>query len=248
MKIPSQKKNIKLDEGDKKLLKSICGQLQWATTQTRPDCSFETCMLSNQGDMATHQILHDANKVMRKMTEPVAIVFPSVGTPEKVKVLVYGDGSHASLPNGASQGGSLVFLYGNKRVAPIVWKSKKLQRITKSPLATEISSVADAADQGHLVASMFKEIFKLQKLPEISVLTDSQSLTDHLISTKVISDPRLRVDISRMREMTTMKEIKVKWVPSRYQLADALTKKGASADLLKSVVTSGVLPPECLGE
>ena len=66
--------------------------------------------------------------------------------------------------------------------------------------------------------------------------------------TKLIGDSRLRVDIARLREMISLKEIKMKWVPGSLQLADALTKKGASTDLLRSVVTSGVLPPECLGD
>ena len=43
---------------------------------------------------------------------------------------------------------------------PVVsWKLKRLDRVTKSPLVTEVSAVAYAADYGHLVASMSKELF-----------------------------------------------------------------------------------------
>ena len=107
--------------------------------------------------------------------------------------------------------------------------------------------IADAADQGHLVANMLQEIFCLVKSPQI-IVTDSKSLETHLQSTKVISDPRLRVDIARLREMLSLGEIQVRWTAGAYQLADCLTKWGASADLLKSVLTTGVLPPECLAE
>ena len=74
--------------------------------------------------------------------------------------------------SGASQGGNIVFLTGEGRAAPVTWKSKRLDRVTKSPLATEISAVADAADNGYLVAAMAKELFCLQSLPEIELHTE----------------------------------------------------------------------------
>ena len=50
---------------------------------------------------------------------------------------MYGDETHASLSRGASQGAQLVFLRGNNRAVPITWKSKKLERVTKSSVASE---------------------------------------------------------------------------------------------------------------
>ena len=130
----------------------------------------------------------------------------------------------------------------NGKAAPISWKSKRLDRVTKSPLATEVSAVADAADHGHLVAAMTQELFCLENLPKIQLLTDSRSLKEHLDSNKIISDPRLRVDVARLREMSNLKEIEIKWVPSEMQLADSLTKRGASTDLLRKLLVSGILP------
>ena len=117
-----------------------------------------------------------------------------------------------------------------------------MERITKSPLATEVSTIADAADNGHLISEMVKEIFCLKINPPIELLTDSRSLKDHLNSKKVIKYPRLRVDIARLREMIELGEITVKWVPGKLQLADPLTKRSASSDLLRRVLVSGILP------
>ena len=235
--------NEQLNTEEKGELRSLCGQVLWATSQTRPDAAFEGCQISNAGESATKKHILDANKVIRKLrNENIRVVYPSLGAPENVRVVVYGDGSHASLPSGASQGGSIVFVTGGGRSAPIYWNSKKLDRITKSPLATEISAIADAADNGHLISSMVKEIFCLQSGPDIDLMTDSLSLKEHLKSKKVISDPRLRVDIARLREMTEIGEINIKWVPGTLQLADPLTKRGASTELLRQVLVSGVLP------
>eukprot|EP00794_Sanderia_malayensis_P000759 gene759-47_t len=154
--------------------------------------------------------------------------------PEQIKVVAYGDGSHNSLPNGDSQG-------GGKKLAPISWKYKKLERVTKSPLATEISAVADTGNYAYLVASMLKEIFCLEKSPVVKLMIDSKSLKDNLESTKVVEDPRQRVDVARLKHMVKRGEIQVKWVSSAMQLADSLTKRGASTDQLLRVLVGGMI-------
>jgi hypothetical protein len=105
-------------------------------------------------------------------------------------------------------------------------------------------AVADAADSGFLVASIVQEIFGTKNLPNIEIRTDSMSMQEHLESKKVIQDSRLRVDTARLREMTEIGEVEISWVPTRLMLADALTKKDASTELLRRVVMSGRLPEE----
>ena len=234
--------NDVLNDKEKKQLRSVCGQLLWMTSQTRPDVSFQRCMLSNYGKNATVRSLLEANKAIKTLKSvEVKLMFPGLGQPEQIKVVAYGDGSHNSLPNGDSQGGHIVFLKGGKSIAPISWKSKKLERVTKSPLATEISAVADTADYAHLVASMLKEIFCLKKSPTVELVTDSKSLKDNLESTRVIEDPRQRVDVARLKQMVKCEEIQVKWVSSAMQLADSLTKRGASTDQLPKVLVGNTL-------
>ena len=119
---------------------------------------------------------------------------------------------------------------------PISWDSKKLKRVTKSPLASEASILTDAADAAFLVGKMFQEVFRLKEMPEITSLTDSKSLSDHLNTTKVSDDGRLRVDVAYIREMVKLKELKVNWVDKSQQLADCLTKAGASSASLLEVL------------
>ena len=107
--------------------------------------------------------------------------------------------------------------------------------------------MADAADHGFLVASIVKEMYALKGHPPIELRTDSKSLKDHLGTTKIIQDPRLRVDTARMREMVDIGEVVVTWVPTEMMLADCLTKKDASSDLLRRVLVCGVLPEDLEG-
>ena len=64
----------------------------------------------------------------------------------------------------------------------------------------------------------------------ITLRTDNKSLWQNIHSSKQSSDERLQIDISIMREMLETNEVaKVEWVPTEQQLADCLTKKGASS-------------------
>ena len=230
----------KLTEKEQKQLRSMCGQLLWATSQTRPDVAYESCVLSNSGKDATVQNLLDANCAVRHLkAADLKIQYPGLGNVNNIQILAYGDATHASLPTGESQGANIIFMSGNGKVAPMSWKSKKLERVTKSPLASEVSAVADAADSGYLIAEMTKEIFNLKKRPKIIVFTDSKSLQQHLQSTRTIQDARLRVDIARLKQMMDLEEIEMRWVCSKSQLADSLTKKGSSAAQLIKVLVSG---------
>ena len=232
-----------LNDEEKKKLKSAVGQVMWTTSQTRPDGSYQACQSSNYGKNPTVKLIQDTNKVIRKLkTDEMKIKYPGLGNLDDLGVVVYSDGSHATLPSGGSQGASIVFLQGHGRSAPVTWKSKKIERVTKSPLATEVSAVADGADLGHLVASMTQEIFRLEKLPLIDVRTDSKSLKEHLESDRVIRDPRLRVDTARLRDMKEKGEITVTWVAGAEQLADCLTKKSAPSDKLRKSLLTGTLP------
>jgi hypothetical protein len=48
------------------------------------------------------------------------------------------------------------------------------------------------------------------------------SLKDHLESSNIIADLRLRVDMARIQEMVELnKEITIEWVQSKWQLADS---------------------------
>ena len=88
----------------------------WATTLTHPDISYETCVMSNTGSEPTVRMIKEANKAVAKLkSRSVSISYKNIEKPKELKVKVYTDAIHASLPDGASQGGFIVFLEGTDR-------------------------------------------------------------------------------------------------------------------------------------
>ena len=81
----------------------------------------------------------------------------------------------------------------------------------------------------------------LDHVPTVNCYSDSKSLLDHLRSSKVVQDLRIRVDIARLRQMVELGEIIVIWIDGKRQLADPLTKRGVSASHLIQVLKKGSL-------
>lgn len=223
-------------------LKSLSGQILWASSQTRPDVAYDSCVVGNYGKEPTVRSLLRANKCIQKLQmTSVKLFFPKLRDISQVKVLTFADASHASLPSGASQGGLIVFIECAGKVAPIMWQSKKLDRVVKSPFAAETLAQADVADAGVLVAKMLEEMTGRTKVI-VKSLTDSQSLIDNLESSRVVQDFRLRVDLARLKEMIEVNEIRMEWIDKSEQLADPLTKAGASNKRLCEVLCNGRFP------
>ena len=180
------------------------------------------------------KLVKEANRALKKLrNSDLNLQFPPLGDPSSFEILAFSDATYASLGDGASQGAFIIFVQGsNGLIAPICWQSKKLHRVTKSPLASETLAVSEAADAGYLIACMISEIFKLPKPGTIKCYTDNKSLYESVQSATIPSDRRLRVDLSRIREMVDKQEVELLWINGKYQVADCLTKRGASSLLL----------------
>ena len=155
---------------------------------------------------------------------------------------MHSDASYANLADGGSQGGHLVFLCdSNGSCCPLAWKSVKVRRKVRSTLAAETLAFVDGAETAFLLSKIVGEIISNNKdfiLP-IDGMTDNKSLFDASQTLNLINDKRLQVEIGIIREMVEKEEIKIKWIKSSEQLADVLTKNGASSESLCRVLNIG---------
>ena len=231
------RKDDELSKEEKKEMRRLSGQMNWVASQTRPDVSYDVCRISNIGKHPKVKMLIEANKSLTKLkSKDITISFSNIGNPEDLTVTCFCDASYASLEDGSSHGGFIIFVEGSRGVAPISWQSKKLDRVTKSPIASECLSLSEAADAGFLIAVLLQEVFQLQKIPTVNVKTDNFSLVDTLNSDNLVKDRRLRVDIARIKEMIVLNEINVSWVKGCDQISDCLTKSGASTQSLLDIL------------
>ena len=78
-------------------------------------------------------------------------------------------------------------------------------------------------------------------LPTINI-TDSRSLFEQAGTYTMGADKRLRVDMSSIRESIQNDEIRIEWIEKEKMMADALTKYGASKEVLMANLRTGSIP------
>ena len=162
---------------------------------------------------------------------------------ETIELVVYSDASHANLHDGGSQGGFIVFLSdASGKCSPISWGSKRLKRVAKSTLSAETQSAVEALDVAYMLKNVLSEILHESRDIKVTLFTDSKSMFDAVHTTNLMDDRRLRVDIAALREMNDKQEVVFRWLNSKRQVADVMTKKGPSKTLLMKVLQQSLLP------
>ena len=107
----------------------------------------------------------------------------------------------------------------------------------KSTLAAEALALLDGASAAVYLSNILQEISGCNSIP-IKCFVDNQSLVEALSSYKMVDDRRLRIDISVLKNMLENEELKeVSWIDTSKQLADCLTKRGASCEKLRAAVS-----------
>ena len=225
----------------REMFRSAVGQLTWLSGISRPEIAYHVCVAATVASSATVRDALQLNKVIKRVQNSTSfITYPSLEF-STIHVRVYTDGSYNSLPNGFSQGGQIAFLADSQgNSCPIAWKSSKLKRVVRSALASETLSLCDGCELAHYLSALIEPI-GISKQP-VQGYIDSQSLFEALGTTSQVTDRRLRVEISALRQMIEDGDVRVNWLPKEQQLADALTKPTASDKLLVQVLQEGAIP------
>ena len=232
-------KSADLSDREKAEYRALVGQLNWVATHTRPDAAFDVCELGANYNSATVGDLLRLNKVVSRLkTDNLRLQFPKMENINQCSLECYADASFANLLGSASQGGFIVLLKdsaGNR--CPIFWQSRKIRRVVKSTLAAETLALLDCASAAVYIREVLMEICRCGLVP-IKCYTDNKSLLDTLNSNKNVDDRRLRIDLAVLQDMLHKGEINhVSWVDTSHQLANCLTKRGASAEQLRAAIS-----------
>ena len=90
-----------------------------------------------------------------------------------------------------------------------------------------------------MLTELYYDDYRKNQFP-VTVYTDNQSLYDNLHSKKQVKEKRLRITMAGIQELLENGNIKkVKWISNNHQLADPLTKRGASSERLLNCLYYG---------
>ena len=151
-------------------------------------------------------------------------------------IVAYGDASYGNLPGHGSQGGYLVFLVDNTgKYCPLTWQSKRLQRVVGSTLAAECLAIIKTAEAAIHMKALLKEILP-NISPAIHVFSDNKSLVSNAHSSTSIDDRHLQISMAILRDLLQQDIHELRWISSKNNLADPLTKSSASSEYLLRVL------------
>uniref|UniRef100_M4AZE1 Integrase catalytic domain-containing protein n=1 Tax=Xiphophorus maculatus TaxID=8083 RepID=M4AZE1_XIPMA len=232
-----------LTEKETEQLRSKIGQLLWVARQSRPDVMFDASNLASRLKHATVQTINEANRVVCKLkAKSVELNFQHLGEDSNLRMVTFTDASFGNLSDGGTQGGHFIVLMGdNGQFSPISWQSKRIKRIVRSTLAGETLAMSEGIDNAIFLSTLFSELSAGSTAcpPPIMCVTDNFSLVDALKSTKFVTEKRLRLEISSIKELIQTKKVQVLWSQTKDQLADCFTKKGASTTSLLKALYEG---------
>ena len=141
-------------EEERQGLRALVGSLQYAAVNTRPDIASRLGWLQSQINKATIATLSEGNKILHetKVHSDVTIKFQPIPVND-IRFVVFSDASFASRKNPDSHQGMMI-MASHKKIAenqscpvnPLIWHSKKIQKVVVSTLSAEAMSLAGAVD------------------------------------------------------------------------------------------------------
>ena len=239
-------KDAKLTKDEEHDLRAKVGQLLWLAHQSRPDLLFDvTCIAAKIANCTVSDIISVNKIIIKAKSSKMSLKFQNLG--KNSDLVVFSDASLGNLPNGGSQGGYLILLVNNNsgEFSPIWWNSKKIRRVVRSTLAAETLAMTEGIDMAIFIATLFAEITygkaKPQVMP-ITCVTDCKSLMDAVNSQNYVAEKRLRMEISGIKELLDSGQVRgLQWLDTKQQLADCLTKRGASSLGLRATLEAGII-------
>ena len=241
----NREKTSPLSAQERSILRSKVGQLLWLSKQTRPDIAYDVTTVASRLSVSTVDDMKRVNKIIRKVqSEEVNLNFYDLGG--HFELLLFSDASFGNLADGGSQGGYVIFLKGrNGKINPVTWQSKKIRRVVRSTLASETLALADGVDCVISNAMLLNELlfnnYKANNIP-IKCYVDNNDLHQAIYSEKHVIERRLRIELNSLKELIQSGEISdINWVNTDKQIANVLTKNGASGQVILDTFERGMI-------
>ena len=242
-------KNAEMSLEELSILRQMTGILNWVTRATRPDLCFDMINLSTKFKGGVVTDLKEAKKTLANLKQNQAkILISDIGDIAEAEIWCFTDAAFGNINNGKDSTGSyIIFLVNphNGKSAPIEWKSNKTKRRVQSSLAAEALSLSAGLDAAIALKWMIADITGLDL--SVKGIIDNKSTCDAVYSSTDVAEKRLRREIAIIQEMVEDGHVKeIRWLKGEDQLADALTKRGASTLKLMKVLQKGEMGAELL--
>ena len=234
-----------------KIVRGMIGKLRWLADQSRPDIAYNLLELSIQSHNPTYDTIKLINKTVAQVKNREYHLKFSKLKSQQWYISVFADASLKGLPDKISSAMGYVILLtegfkpGERRAANVLsWKSCKTRRIVASTYDAETLSLSTALEEGIFIKEQMTRMLGIgQEDILVEAWCDCNDTVAAITANKPLPNLNNRLaalEIARIKEMRELKMIdSVNWCPSVQQLADVMTKRGASQESLIHTVEKG---------
>jgi hypothetical protein len=227
---------LKLNESDHALYRSIIGSLIYLSNTTRIDITFATNLLARFSHCPTKRHLKAAKQILQYLicTQDAGLIYTRSNEYEhndcqssssSINLTCYCDSDHASDKLSRTSTSGFIIMFNNK---PIHWISQRQRSIAQSSTEAEFISMNLACRELIWFKCIISEIFLNSNhtitIPTIfcdngaAIVWATGEDINHFKSKHI--DTRYKY----VRAMVHDKQVVIKWKSTKYQLADLLTK------------------------
>ncbi|CAE7758749.1 RE1 [Symbiodinium sp. CCMP2456] len=238
---------------EKSQLRALLGAISWHAQQVSPHFSAPVSLLLSEVAQSTVSTIMDANQLLNmvRAQKNHELIVHKFHPAEELCMLAWVDASSQNRSDGGSTQGILVgigsraMLQGEVgKVTVVAWHSNKIGRACRSPGAAESQAAVDGEDILYLTRFQWGEMLHGQvdvRKPDDTVglvtgviVTDSRNVYDKL-ATEVVTlkgaEKRANIELLALKDSQNRTGLHIRWVHSEAQLANSLTKQGASHEL-----------------
>ena len=252
-KVRLRQSNEEMTFEELSMLRKMTGQLNWTVRSTRPELSFSMIACSTHFKGGTIADLKYARKTLQNLKDNKAVLrFSNLRDLKKAEIWLFTDASYGNLNGGTdTTQGYVLFLVRPEdgSCAPIDWRANKIDRVVTSTLAAEAVSLTKGLDAAIAFKWTLQQLLGEEGNLPVRAIIDNKDTYESVHSTTDVAERKLRREIGVVKQMLKDKELEqLIWARGQFQLADPLTKLGASGDALSNVMQQGKIPKEILDE
>ena len=194
------------------------GSLSYLANVTRPDILYAVNVLSRHQVNPTDDDWAIVKRVFRYLKGTKSLGLKYLGVSDDMQG--YSDASFADCKNSLTTSGFVIKLYGDS----VAWKTDKQSYVALSTCQAEYVAMSDACQEMMSLQNSLKLILDKSLMP-MTLWCDNKAAES---STKMSGSNRLRhmtdIKADYVKECVKRNFVKVKWVPSKEQIADIFTK------------------------
>ncbi|CAE7028497.1 RE1 [Symbiodinium sp. CCMP2592] len=243
-----KQKGAPTNDREKSQLRALLGGLSWYAQQTGPHIAAEVSLRLSDICESTVETILQVNQLLeyaRQRQDHKLVIHRCQD--EDMQFFAWVDAANKNRRNeGSTQGifigaASRALLQGEVcTVSPMSWHSTKIDRVCRSPGASETQAAVNGEDSLFYMRYQWAEMrgqgVDLQNPSNTAaqvggtIITDSRNVYDKLHNTVLTiqgAEKKSNLELLSVKESQMNTGLGVRWVHSEAQLANALTKKGA---------------------